>query len=176
MREIQKNILITGPPRVGKTTLLKRLFEELAHHHPAGFYTREIREGGIRKGFQLVSADGAQGLLSHTDIKSRCRVGKYGVDVKGFEDFFDRLHLEHASSGLIIVDEIGKMECFSKKFVALVNRLLDSDKMIIASIASKGGGPIEKIRNRGDVMIYELTLRNRNDILSGILRYFDRVQ
>ncbi len=52
MRKIPPNILITGPPRVGKTTLIKRLFEELTHHHPVGFYTEEIREGGIRKGFR----------------------------------------------------------------------------------------------------------------------------
>jgi nucleoside-triphosphatase len=46
----KKNLLITGLPGVGKTTLIKKLSEELKHLHPAGFYTEEIREQGQGKG------------------------------------------------------------------------------------------------------------------------------
>jgi len=88
---IKKNILITGLPGVGKTTLIKKLSEELKHLHPAGFYTEEIREEGQRKGFELISLDGKRGLLSHKDIKSPYRVGQYKVDIEGFENFLDSL-------------------------------------------------------------------------------------
>ena len=83
------NLLVTGLPGVGKTTLIKRISEELKHLHPIGFYTSEIREGGIRKGFELISLDGRKRLLSHVDIKSSHRVGKYKVDVTGFERFLN---------------------------------------------------------------------------------------
>ena len=53
-----KKILITAPPGIGKTTLSKKLEWELADLHPAGFYTEEIRENGIRKGFELISLSG----------------------------------------------------------------------------------------------------------------------
>jgi nucleoside-triphosphatase len=46
----KKNLLITGLPGVGKTTLIKKLSEKLKHLHPAGFYTEEIREQGQGKG------------------------------------------------------------------------------------------------------------------------------
>ncbi len=79
---IKGNILITGIPGVGKTTLIKKLADALKNFHPAGFYTEEIREDGIRKGFALIGCDGRREVLSHTDIKSPYRVGKYKVDLK----------------------------------------------------------------------------------------------
>ena len=112
-----KHILITGSPGIGKTTLIKRLFEEAAVLHPVGFYTEEIREGGIRRGFKLVGHDGREGILSHVDISSRYKVGKYRVDVTGFDRFLDTLKISESNSGLVIIDEIGKMECFSRKFL-----------------------------------------------------------
>ena len=112
-----KNILITGSPGIGKTTLVKRLFEKLAVLNPVGFYTEEIREGGIRRGFRLVSHDGREGILSHVDIRSPFKVGKYRVDVSGFDRFLDTLSISKSDSGLVILDEIGKMECFSRKFL-----------------------------------------------------------
>jgi nucleoside-triphosphatase len=41
-----KNILITGQPGIGKTTLIKKLAEELADLRTVGFYTEEIRQNG----------------------------------------------------------------------------------------------------------------------------------
>jgi nucleoside-triphosphatase len=57
-----KNILITGQPGIGKTTLIKKLATELADLRPVGFYTEEIRENGVRRGFELVSLSGQRGL------------------------------------------------------------------------------------------------------------------
>jgi len=82
---IKKNLLITGLPGVGKTTLIKKLSEALKGFHPIGFYTEEIREEGVRGGFELIDLDGRRGLLSHRDIRSPYKVGQYRVDIKGFE-------------------------------------------------------------------------------------------
>jgi GTP1/Obg family GTP-binding protein len=38
-----KNILITGIPGIGKTTLIRKIADALRHIHPVGFYTAEIR-------------------------------------------------------------------------------------------------------------------------------------
>jgi nucleoside-triphosphatase len=57
-------LLITGRPGIGKTTLVKRISGELGEFHTIGFYTSEIREGGIRKGFELASLDGRSCVLS----------------------------------------------------------------------------------------------------------------
>jgi nucleoside-triphosphatase len=163
------NILITGLPGVGKTTLIKNIVEALKDLRPVGFYTAEIREGGIRKGFELISLDGRKGLFSHTDIQSPHRVGKYKVDVKGFEAFLGSIPLLKPSTRLVIIDEIGKMECFSERFKECLIECLNSEKWVIATIALKGSGIIEEIKKRKDVKLFEITQGNRNSLLPDIL-------
>lgn len=166
---MNKNLLITGIPGVGKTTLIRKLASQLDDHNPVGFYTEEIREKGIRQGFSLVSFSGERGILAHVNIAGRQRVGKYGVDMAGFEDFLERMPFFEESTKIIIIDEIGKMECFSQKFKTLLVRILDSGKIVLASIAQKGGGLIGEIKLRGDVIIFEITLGNRETIAGDIL-------
>ncbi len=174
MNQAKKNILLTGLPRVGKTTLIKKLSEELYNQHPVGFYTEEIKEAGGRKGFALICLDGKRGLLSHLDINSPYRVGRYKVDVKGFEDFLDCIPFFNPETNLIIIDEIGKMECFSRKFREMIKDILDSENMLIATIALKGGGLIEEIKKRNDIKLFEMTLNNRGSLLGEILSYIAR--
>jgi len=165
----KKNILITGLPGIGKTTLLRKVAGEFKPLHPVGFFTSEIREANTRKGFELESPDGKKGLLAHVDIKSRCRVGKYRVDVKGFEAFLEAIHLVGTSASLIIIDEIGKMECFSELFRHLVRQALDSDKVVLATIALKGDGFIERIKKRDDVQLVELVESRRETLVEEIV-------
>ncbi len=165
-----KNILITGQPGIGKTTFIKKLAEELKNLNPSGFYTAEIREAGIRKGFELTSLDGREGILSHVDIKSPHRVSKYGVDVEWFENFLNSISLLQPTTSIVIIDEIGKMECFSDRFQFLVRAILDSDKLFIATIALKGGGMIADVKKRDDVTLFQLNLENRDSLVSGILK------
>jgi len=166
----KKNILITGLPGVGKTTLMIKLSQELKNFHPAGFFTTEIREEGVRKGFELISLDGRKGLLSHIHIKSPHRVGKYKVDIRGFEDFLDSIPFLEPKTGLLMIDEIGKMECLSDRFKKVLKEILESDKLLIATIAWKGGGLIEEIKKRSDVKLFDISPGNRDSLLSEILK------
>jgi len=150
--------------------LIKKLSEGLKHLHPAGFYTQEIREEGVRKGFELISLDGKRGLLSHKDIKSTYRVGQYKVDIESFENFLDSVPFFDSLNRLIIIDEIGKMECFSDSFKNLLKKILNSGKLVIATIALKGSGLIAEIKERQDIKLFELTSHNRDTLFLEILR------
>ena len=108
--------LLTGRPGTGKTSLIKQAITETVLS-AGGFYTEEIRVQDIRQGFRLITLDGKSITLSHIDIQSHYRVGKYGVDI----DAFDKVgvsSLKQATIGcqLVVVDEIGKMELFSVIF------------------------------------------------------------
>ena len=164
------NILITGLPGTGKTTLFMKLVDQLRPMNPAGFYTDEIRQHGVRKGFRLTDLHGETMILSHTDIESRYRVGKYGVDIAGFNAYLDRCCLLNNNSGLVMIDEIGKMECLSDKFKEIVGYLLETPTIFIATIALKGRGFIADIKIRDDVKIYEITYKNRDFLIDNILK------
>ncbi len=168
MNLTKKNLLITGLPGVGKTTLIKKLSEALQSFHPVGFYTEEIREGGVRKGFELMSLEGKRGLLSHKEISSPYKVGQYKVDIKGFEDFLGSISFFNPSTRLIIIDEIGKMECLSLRFQKILKEILDSEKWVITTIALKGSGFIAEVKERKDVELFEITRKNRDSLLKEI--------
>jgi len=172
MEKERKNILITGLPGIGKTTLIKQLVYELARYSPVGFYTEEIRQEDERKGFQLVSLNGKRSILAHALhvlIDSPYRIGKYRVDVSAFDSFLDSLSLSEPEEGIIIIDEIGKMECLSIKFVRAVQELLDSKNIIIATIAHTDGGIKGRIKERDDVRLFRMNLENRDTIKDEIL-------
>jgi nucleoside-triphosphatase len=161
----KRHLLITGLPGTGKTTLLVRLIRRLTDFHPTGFYTEEIREGGVRQGFRLVSVDGKEGMLAHLGLHVRNRVGRYGVDLKGFESFLADLDLSGSSGQLVFIDDIGKMECLSSRFVELMCKLLASPKTVVATVALKGGGFIADVKLRTDCEIKEVTMANREKLV-----------
>ena len=167
---VQKNILITGYPGVGKTTLIIKVANRLKAYNPIGFYTEEIRKTGRRLGFKLVSFDGCENVLAHVDIQSQHRVSKYRVDIEGFNKFLDKINFEITDSQLVIVDEIGKMECYSKKFQNLMIQLLNSNKPVIATIALKGSGFIKQVKERKDIIKLEVTQVNHEIIMHAIYK------
>jgi nucleoside-triphosphatase len=150
-------ILLTGLPGCGKTTAIIRIYQELKNVKVAGFYTQEIRENNVRKGFRWNRLDGTAGLLAHVDIKGTFKVGKYGVAVAGFEEsVVPILDIEQTDAELFILDEIGKMECMSEKFVAAVRRLFCSDKSVLATVALKGRGLISEVKNYPNAKLFRL--------------------
>ena len=158
------HLLLTGHPGVGKTTIILAVAHGLADLHPAGFYTQEIRHHGIRQGFRLVTLDGRELVLAHVRHASPKRVSRYGVDVAGFERVLTQLNLPGSVASLIIIDEIGKMECLSTRFVEDVEALLDSRTLVIATVALKGGGFIEAVKRRADCRLITATRENRDDL------------
>jgi nucleoside-triphosphatase len=169
MRLRHDKTLLTGIPGVGKTTVIKKIIEQMRSVSMAGFYTAEIRSEGTRLGFELLGLNGKHQTLAHVDINSAHRVGKYGVDVDGFEEFLDTLNLLNPDVELIVIDEIGKMELFSSRFRSLVLDVLNADKQLLTCIAIKGGGLIQEIKQRPDVVLFEVTPGNRDRLPEEVL-------
>jgi nucleoside-triphosphatase len=75
-----RNVLLTGPPGCGKTTVVRRVAQALGGLRRAGFYSQEVRERGQRAGFEIVGLGGQRCLLAYGDGHSQLRVGRYGVE------------------------------------------------------------------------------------------------
>jgi len=171
MKSNSAKILLTGLPGCGKTTAVMKIISGLDSKRTAGFYTQEIREGNTRKGFSWSRLDGPTGILAHVNTKSPCKVGKYGVDVAGFEkSVVPIIDIDRSDAELFVIDEIGKMECFSKKFVTAIRLLFSSDKSVLATVAQKGKGLISEIKNYPGAKLFNLTHPNYDKTITEILQ------
>jgi len=164
--------LITGKPGVGKTTLIQKIIKRMRSVNMAGFYTAEIRSKGSRLGFELQGLNGGCRTLAHVEIDSQYRVGRYGVDIDGFEEFLTTVDLLNPHLELIVIDEIGKMELFSNRFRTLVCDALNSDKQVLAGIPIKGNEFIQEIKQRVDIRLFEVTRDNRDQLPHAIVEGF----
>lgn len=157
----RKNILVTGPPRCGKSTLIEAVVSTL--DRPAiGFFTRETRETGRRTGFEIVTLDGKRGILAHERTRSTIHVGKYGVNLEDLDRIAVPSIVPADADQVVVIDEIGKMECLSALFRETLVRTLDSPNLVIGSIAIKGDSFIQGIKKRSDVESVVVSERNRD--------------
>ena len=167
-------ILLTGLPGCGKTTLIKSVADKIIV--PAyGFYTQEIRTAGRRAGFAIetFSTPPKKGVLSHIDIDSKYRVGKYGVDV----DSFEKLAIPELEAGLdkqslIIIDEIGKMELFSERFKNLLIQIFESERSFLATIMYKPHPLCDKLKKMEGVEVITVTKWNREELFKELYLNF----
>ena len=110
-----RNILYTGLPGCGKSTIIEKIVQRI-NRPSTGFFTREIRDKGRRVGFSITTLDGQQGILAHIDIRSHIRVGRYGVNIRDIEKIAVPSMRPENDNVILVVDEISKMECLSGLF------------------------------------------------------------
>jgi nucleoside-triphosphatase len=171
---INKNILLTGIPRIGKTTIIHKILDVL-NKDCAGFYTEEIKEHTQRVGFNLTTIKGEQCTLAHKNYRSPHRVGKYRVNL----DCLDTIGVTALQRGImgkkiIIIDEIGKMELFSEAFRKAVVEALNAPCPVLGTILLRSHSFCEEIKNRGDVEIIDVTEENRALLPTRILKKITR--
>jgi len=166
---VSAKILLTGVPGVGKTTVIRKIAAGLAEH-AAGFYTDEVSEAHARIGFDIITLDGHRAALSRKTSKSKYRVGRYGVDVQAI-DFVAVSAIEDAVSRnkIVVIDEIGKMELFSKAFRESVLKAFDSSNPVVAVIMFKSHPFADGIKRRHDVRTIQVTEGNRDRLPREIL-------
>ncbi|MFW9808818.1 MAG: NTPase [Candidatus Thorarchaeota archaeon] len=163
------NILLTGKPGIGKTTAIRRITEKIKPMRVGGFFSYEIRECGKRVGFAIETFSGESGILAHVNLDTRYRVGKYQVSVEDIDSvIIPELQRAREEKEIIIIDEIAKMELFSKLFAPEVRRCLDTAR-VVGTIQVRRDPFLDEIRKRHDVTILELTLSNRDVVPMQVL-------
>ena len=158
---------ITGLPGAGKTHALIKVIEMLEAEEiiVGGMITEPIVEDNRRVGFSVMDWRTKQkSVLAHIEIQSKFMVGKFGVDLTTLETVgVAALMRACEEANVIVIDEVGKMEVESEKFVGAVKFALDVEKPMLLTLHKKSRNPLlQDIRRRDDVRILEVTPINRN--------------
>ena len=173
-------LLLTGRPGVGKTTAIRAVIDR-SGLHAGGFLTEEIREGGRRVGFRLIALDRSTEVATLADVNNASphRVGKYGVNL----DELERVGvaalwraIEEPGVGLIVIDEIGKMELFSGHFCAAVDASLESPKPVLAAVMLGRQHWVDALKARSDVTLVPITAANRHEMPERTLRWLSQAR
>jgi nucleoside-triphosphatase len=159
------NIFITGNPRCGKSTLIQKILDEISDKNLSGFITPEIRENGERQGFKIIDlASRKEEILASINIKSGPGVSRYRVNIEGIDAIMDKFLESYENSEYVIIDEIGMMEFFSRKFRETIQIVLSSNKVVIATLSRKF---VKKYEDKGQ--IYFLTRVHFDEIYKKVL-------
>ena len=168
-------IFLTGPPGIGKTTVIRGIERELRTHgiKVGGIISTEIRDSRGRLGFQLEDISTHKiGTLAHVSERQdgAPTVGKYHVnlfDIERVGTTAIRGAVDNAD--VVIIDEIGPMELTSKEFILAVKFALDSQKSLIATLHRKSTHPlVNAIRSNPNCQTLEVNMQNRDKIPSEI--------
>ena len=170
---VKKSYLLTGEPGVGKTTIIKQVLSHI-QKSAGGFYTEEIRDHGIRRGFRIITLDGASATLAHSDIRSPYRVSKYGIDINSMDDMaIPAIREAIHSHDIVVIDEIGKMELFSSSFKDAVIEALESGKNVLGTIMLTPHPWADEVKRRADVEIVSVTRANRNKVVDQVVAWLE---
>lgn len=166
MESTRPAILLTGPPRIGKTTIIERTIP-LLHNNLGGYYSPALTENGQRIAFEVVTLEGKSVLLSTKNLETpflrEAKVGKHRVNLDTIDDEIVPLLIDSLSkSDVIIIDEIGPMEALSPKFCKIVLKILEIDILVIGTLAKDNNAFFNQVRAHQRVQLEAITTNNRD--------------
>ena len=170
---VRKNVLVTGRPGIGKTTVVLKVADILRARGlvVGGMVSKEVRRGGVRVGFLLRDLlTGDEGYLARVGA-GRPRVGKYVVLLDELERVgVGAIERAIRDADVVIIDEIGPMENYSRRFRSAVLEALSSPKPVLATIHVRARRhPFgRQVLSRSDCEVIEVTFSNRNSLPSRI--------
>jgi nucleoside-triphosphatase len=161
-------IFISGLPKSGKTTLMKKLIEKVKDH--LAIISEEIKEKDERIGFWFcLIEDGKEIMKKELALKKENpNFGKYFVFIENIEEIVKEAR-KRMDKKAIFIDEIGKMEMMSKEFRKFIEELIKKRKIV----ATLHRSYVKEFRKYGKV--YWLTRKNFDEIYNKILHSINNI-
>lgn len=163
-----KNILLTGEIQVGKTTLLNKILSSL-NTSIGGFQTSRIVNNNKKEFFIYPLKNKTKKYKIATIIS-----GDISHKVEPYTDTFNFIgeniiEKDIKTCDVIVLDELGFLESKANVFQEAVFKSLNSNCIVLGVIKPRDIPFLNKIRNREDTVIIEVTKENRDNLLEDIL-------
>ncbi len=154
-----KNIAITGAKGAGKSTLASWLLNALGLPF-AGFQTLRY----------AMTAAGPLYELEELSTKKRQPISELREEgIRGIPESFEGFGAEvvaraaASAAPVILLDEIGRFERNSPRFLRSLTAALDSEKTVVAVLKQEPLPHILSIRERSDTLLIDLDRRSREE-------------
>ena len=164
--------LITGPRGVGKSTLIRRVVEELGL--PVfGFETK--KEDGLadpEQGSPVYIYDaGAPHVRTPDNLVGYCGNKCPAAMKRTFDRYAPKLRAPIPDGHVVLMDEIGFMEASSRDFCAAVLSLLDGSVPVIAAVKAKDTKFLNTVRAHPNAVCFSVTEDNRESLYHEVLAF-----
>lgn len=156
-----QNYFVTGMPKTGKTTIVKRVVKELQGRglRVGGFLSPEKKQHGTRTGFEVEDIETGKTAMLASVKPPGPKVSKYHVKTRSFEGVALDTMKNIDMYDVYVIDEIGRMEIKSNKFMDLLEKAFSSKTPVIASVSNEYA---DNYKAYGEIMM--LTSTNKEAV------------
>jgi len=169
------NIVITGNPGCGKTTVCEKVIRRLEEGgiRCGGILCPEVKENGRRVGTNAVDVmtreERIMAMLKNKAEFDGIEVGRYSLNRKGIE--FGKDAIENAMNcNVIVIDEIGPVELSNDGMIDAAVKALDSENSVIVIVRSKLKKKfLEGFKDR-EFIVFDVSEENRKSLPEEISR------
>ena len=172
-----RHIFLTGEKQVGKSTLWKKVLER-SGISPTGFQTLEYLVNDSFRGYRLHSLGRIPADLGNDVPVSVFLRRKLHLPVTESFDIFGTalLNLALEDGGYILMDELGIFEKDASAFRQAVVECLNGDCHVLGVLQKADDPFLEMILNRPDVLVFTVTVENRNMLAESILEAIEQLK
>ncbi|MBI4801938.1 MAG: hypothetical protein HY796_05380 [Elusimicrobia bacterium] len=125
--KFKKNMALRVNSGALKSRLLKKFISNYGYWL-GGFFTQELRSGGVREGFILKTPRGGWELLASKKIISKTVFNKYGVNLPALDVLGVQSLVQARKEGkIVLLDELGPL-------------ILQSEKLAVQALDALGSG------------------------------------
>lgn len=162
-------IFLSGPSGIGKTTILKRIIADFPPEFIEGCIAQEVLNDDRRTGFEIkyLRSNKISLMASLSSSKDRFSVGDFSVNVDLLErELVPYLNsiIDNQNVQILCLDEIGRMQILAKNFLNTVDKILYSNKPLLATILHDDEIWARKYKNKQKYYYINVTEENREQL------------
>ena len=165
-----RHIFLTGEKQIGKSTLWRKVLQQ-SGINPGGFRTLEYLVSDQFRGYRLhclgrVPEQFGNDVPISVFLRRKCHLPV----TESFNIFgTELLHLALQDDGFIMMDELGIFERDAATFRQSVIECLNGDCHVLGVLQKADDPFLEEILNRPDVLVFTVTLENRDALVQPVL-------